>query len=160
MASRLSPIRSLGRLARTVKNIWTKSEMRRTSQPGSMMKCSAVLRGFGNPVASCQGGSGADVFKTLKSERRGVSSRGATAFIRGALLTATTQHPLRMRARGSERRSRRLPVELSTVRVAAAHRVEERVRFGRDEVALVLLQPRLLLARQPRLFVGGRTTEG
>ena len=103
VASRLSPNRSLRRLARTVKNIWTKSEMRRTSQPGSMMKCSAVLRGFGNPVASCQGGSGADVFKTLKSERRGVSSRGATAFIRGALLTATTQHAaLRMRARGAQ----------------------------------------------------------
>ena len=42
MASRLSPNRSLGRLARTVKNIWTKSEMRRTSQPGSMIKCGAV----------------------------------------------------------------------------------------------------------------------
>ena len=41
MASRLSPNGSLGRLARTVKNIWTKSEMRRTSQPGSMI--SAVL---------------------------------------------------------------------------------------------------------------------
>ena len=150
MASRLSPIRSLGRLARTVKNIWTKSEMRRTSQPGSMMNCGAVLR-FGNPVASLSAGGGS---ADLAPEQR--PSRGA---ISGALLTATTQHPLRMRARRSERRSRRLPVELSTVRVAAAHRVEERVRFGRDEVALVLLQPRLLLARQPRLFVGGRTTE-
>ena len=37
----LSPNRSLGRLTRTVKNIWTKSEMRRTSQPGSMMKPAA-----------------------------------------------------------------------------------------------------------------------
>ena len=49
MASRLSPIRSLGRLARTVKNIWTKSEMRRTSQPGSMM--SAVLS-RSSPIAA------------------------------------------------------------------------------------------------------------
>ena len=151
MASRLSPNRSLGRLARTVKNIWTKSEMRRTSQPGSMMRCVP----FGNPVASLGGGEAARTCWKIA----GLLPR-AIELIRDALLTATTQHPLRMRARRSERRSRRLPVELSTVRVAAAHRVEERVRFGRDEVALVLLQPRLLLARQPRLFVGGRTTEG
>ena len=55
MASRLSPSRSLGRLARTVKNIWTKSEMRRTSQPGSMMRCVAFLR---QSVASLGGGGG------------------------------------------------------------------------------------------------------
>ena len=176
MASRLSPNRSLGRLARTVKNIWTKSEMRRTSQPGSMIKC-VLSRCFGNPGKfACYVGErhtrhiGPELVTPGMFSRRGGSAEpmlrnlqaplpGATALIRGALLRATTQHALRMRARGSERRSRRLPVELSTVRVAAAHRVEERVRFGRDEVALVLLQPRLLLARQPRLFVGGRTTQ-
>ena len=149
MASRLSPNRSLGRLARTVKNIWTKSEMRRTSQPGSMMQWGAVA--FSQSARKSRRGGSARTCCLLLSSAR--------TLIRPALLTATTQHPLRMRARRSERRSRRLPVELSTVRVAAAHRVEERVRFGRDEVALVLLQPRLLLARQPRLFVGGRTTE-
>ena len=37
-----TPNRSLGRLARTVKNIWTKSEKRRTIQPGSMITSSLV----------------------------------------------------------------------------------------------------------------------
>ena len=43
-----TPNRSLGRLARTVKNIWTKSEKRRTIQPGSM-----ITSLFGNEV--CEG---------------------------------------------------------------------------------------------------------
>ena len=59
MASRLSPNRSLGRLARTVKNIWTKSEMRRTSQPGSMMKCGCCR--VGNRAQVSAGGGNADL---------------------------------------------------------------------------------------------------
>ena len=113
-----------------MKNIWTKSEMRRTSQPGSMMKPAA--RSPRQLARKVVGGISADFTKLFNHQPK---------------------------THSSERRFYRLRVELSTVRVAAAHRVEERVRFGHDEVALVLLQPLLLLARQPRLFVGGGTTE-
>ena len=61
------------------------------------------------------------------------------------------------KALGSKCRSSRLPVELTTVRVAATHWVQERVLFGYDEVALVLLQLLLLFASQLRLFVEGRS---
>ena len=67
MASRLSPNRSLGRLARTVKNIWTKSEMRRTSQPGSMMQCGAVAFAIRSQV--WPGGFSADLLGLLGSAR-------------------------------------------------------------------------------------------
>ena len=72
MASRLYPNRSLGllaypRLARTVKNIWTKSETRRTSQPGSMMKVRCLSRAGQQPARKFSGRGGTGTHLDLVS---------------------------------------------------------------------------------------------